>query len=459
MAYSKPSTFEPLASSDPVPADTDAMTSLGKQYTGTAAAIEHQANYLRRLSSSASDAWKSKAGTVFVSKASSLADRITQAKQRYETAGHALTAAAGPMYDAQQQAYAAVAQAQEAQQQMRANAPSPPSGLGSLGLAPTLTPALTSQQKAEQKAAAAAKAANYSAAQDSLSQARTSFNKAVDAYQSAAKNAAKTINNELGSDPLTDSWFEQHFGDIANIFKWIAIAVVVLAVVALLIACPFTAAGLAAFLGISASTLATVGTVIGWVLFGVTVVQAVFDGIAASDGLESWLSFALDLVALATFGLGKGAEALGEALADSATDAGKEAASEAAEESFMDTDPRALHNSWVEANPGEVGPKGFMFSPSVVAADAAKAGQSASDAVEAAAKAAKAGNFGALSTMSGDLAKDLSVVNAVSKAVPDVAKVGTVLTQLRAVAAASGIIQWASFVNGAYFTAAAFTSG
>ncbi|MGH3165271.1 MAG: WXG100 family type VII secretion target [Trebonia sp.] len=455
MAYSKPSSFEPLASSDPVPADTDAMTSLGKQYTNTAAMIEQQASDLKQLSSSASDAWKSKAGSVFVSKASGLSTRITQAEQRYSTAGSALTAAAGPMYDAQQQAYAAVAKAQEAQSQLTANAPGPKPAPGS--------PPPTAQEKAD----AQTKATNYSDAQGSLSQAQNQFNNAVSDYQSAASSAAKTINNELGHDPLKDSWFEQHFGWLVSFFKWIAVAIMILAVIALLIACPFTAAGLAAILGVSMSTLATVGTVIGWVTFGLTLAQTIFDGVAAHDGLESWQAFGLDILGLATFGLGKGAEAWGEGLTDAATDAGKdaasEAASEAAEKSFMDSDPRALHNAWVEANSDEAGPGAFLLNPSGVAAEAAEAassaGKDAAATIEAAAKAAKAGNLGALSTMSGDLSKDLSTLNAINQAVPNVAKVGTIITQLKGLAAASGIVQWGSTINSAYFTAAAFTSG
>jgi uncharacterized protein YukE len=101
MANSVPSSFEPLASSNPVPADTDAMSTLGQQYTSTAAQIAQQASNLQQLSNNSSDAWKSKAGTVFTSKASDLATRITQAEKRYTTAGQALTGAAEPMYDAQ----------------------------------------------------------------------------------------------------------------------------------------------------------------------------------------------------------------------------------------------------------------------------------------------------------------------------------------------------------------------
>lgn len=450
MAYPKPSTFEPLSSSDPVPADTEAMTSLGKQYTKTAAMIEQQASDLRKLSSSASDGWKSKAGSVFVSKASSLATRITQAEQRYATAGKALTAAAGPMYDAQQQAYAAVQRAQDAQQRMTASAPGPALAPGS------------PKPTAAQQAAAAAKAARYSAAEDSLSQAKSSFNSAVEAYRSAAEAAARAINNELSHDPLTDSWFEQHFGWLMNFFHILAYIVMGLAIIALLIACPFTAGFIAGILSVSMSTLATVGTIIDTATLLITVGQTVFDGIAAHDGLESWTSFGLDILGLATFGLGKGAEMAGDKLVDVGKEAGEEAAAETASDAAKDAylQPRTSHNAWVRAHPAEAGAGAFVFSPSGMAAEAEEAGklagiaaaQSVGKAAEEAAARGIAANAVALSTMSGDIAKQVAELNAINSAVPNVAKVGTMLNGLKGLAGVSGIIQWGGFSVSAWST-------
>lgn len=450
MAYPKPSAFEPLSSSDPVPADTEAMTSLGKQYTKTAAMIEQQASDLRKLSSSASDGWKSKAGTVFVSKASSLAARITQAEQRYATAGKALTAAAGPMYDAQQQAYAAVQKAQDAQQQMTASAPGPAPAPGS------------PKPTAAQKAAAAANAAKYSAAEGALSQARSSFNSAVEAYRSAADAAAREINNELSHDPLTDSWFEQHFGWLLNFFHILAYIVMGLAILALLIACPFTAGFIAGILSVSMTTLATVGTFIDAATLLITIGQTVFDGIAAHDGLESWTAFGLDILGLATFGLGKGAEMAGENLVNAGKTAAEETASETASSAAKDAylEPRAAHNAWVQAHPAEAGPGTFVFSPTGMASGAESAGklagnaaaQSVGKAAEEAAAKGIAGNAMALGTMSGDIAKQAAELNAINSAVPNVAKVGTMINGLRGLAGVSGIIQWGGFSVSAWST-------
>jgi uncharacterized protein YukE len=462
MALSTPASFEPLSSSNPVPADTDAMTSLGQQYTSTAAMIEQQANDLQQLSNSSADAWKSKAGSVFTSKASSLSSRITQAEQRYKTAGAALTAAAGPMYDAQQQAYAAVQQAQEAEQTMKANAPAPPPAKGS--------PPLTD----DQKAAAATAAKNYSAAQDSLSQAQSQFNSAVEAYETAAKNAANQINDELDHDPLKDSWFQQHFGWLLNFFHILAYIVMGLAILALLIACPFSAGFIAGILGVSMSTLAAVGTVIDVATLLISVGTTVFDGVAAGEGLESWQSFGLDILGLATFGLGKGAGAVSKSITKDATAAGEKGASDfaskGAKDAFGDTakndylDSRAGHNLNVGKDPN-ASTNGFVFGNATytgmkagakaagdaafnsgdAAAFAKIAGSTAAKAIGKIAEDTPAGNLSTILGMNGDIAKDLAGLNAVQNLVPNVAKVGAGVMALKGLVGVNGIIQWGGY--------------
>lgn len=316
MAHPKPTSFEPLASSDPVPADTEAMTSLGQQYAKTVSMIKQQVSDLRKLTSNTSASWKSHAGSQFVSKASNLAGRIEKAEQRYETAATALKSAAGPMHDAQQQAYAAVHQAQEAEQTMKANAPAPAHGAG----AP--------KQTAQQKADAAAAAKRHSAAQDSLSQAQNQFNNAVDAYQAAAKKAASQIDHELNNDPLKDSWFQQHFWWLMKFIHYLSIAIMVLALVAAIIACPaFT--GLLGVLGASASFIAGVGTVGTIAEIGATVlsvVGAAADGLAAGEGLEKWDSFAIDIAGLVTCGFGKVVGDVGKGVTNTAEGLAKDGA-------------------------------------------------------------------------------------------------------------------------------------
>lgn len=446
MTSPKPPDFEPLASSDPVSGDTDAIAALGKRYTDTAAEIAQQASNLRKLAASAPDGWKGQAGTVFASKATDLASRITAAEQRYTAAGKALTACAGPMYEAQQRAYAAVWQAKAAQQQMSANQPGPPRPPGS----PPLT--------AEQKAAEQTRKGNYDSARGSLSAARTAFDNAVQDYHNSAARAASQVNAELSHDSLTDSWWDRNFGWISKVFTVVAIAVIVLAVIALVIACPLSA-GLLVALGASADTLALAGTIIGWLAFGLTALQAVYDGVAAGTGKESWTAFALDIVALATFGLGKGAEAIGEGLADGGESVAKTVAASRAGGEVMSSNnlPRitytlAKNSSLVRLGLRVIG-KASAFS------DADDAAKSAVATVEDAVKAAKPSAAVAVATMSNELAGSLAKLDAANDVVPGVLRIAARLRMLQGIAGMDGALQWGSFVGGGGFTIYGIATG
>jgi hypothetical protein len=432
----KPPDFEPLSSSDPVPADTGEIAQLGKRYTDTAAEIVRQAGNLRRLASGTPEGWKSQAGAVFASHASSLATRISEAHARYATAGQALTTSVEPMYDAQQRAYAAVWQAKDATEQMTANQPLPARPPGS------------SPPTAEEKAASNARQNRYEDAQTTLTAAQGRFAIAVADYQQAASGAANTIRNQISHDGLKDSWWESHFGWVSTFFKVLAIVVIVLAIVALIIACPFTAGLLAALPFITSAGLATAGAALGWALAGATVLQAVYDGIEASDGKESWTAFDMDIVALVTFGFGKGAEAVAEVLADFSESAGKAVVAGRAGRAAMRLE----------------GLPGFLYSlasrssliKSFVDADAfanaTAAAQHATQVVEAAVKAAEPGNLPVLMTMSSDLAKTLAKFGALSDEVPGVVRIAAPRAIVQGLAAVEGFAQWASFLGGGAFT-------
>jgi hypothetical protein len=498
MAIPAPASFEPLASSNPVPADTDAMSTLGTQYTATAQQIADQATTLKNLSDNSSDTWKSQAGTVFVSKASDLATRITQAQQRYTTAGHALTNAVGPMSDAQQQAYAAVAKAQEAQSTMTANAPAPKPPAGS----PPPT--------ADQQAAATTAASNYSAASDDLAAAKASFNSAVEAYHAAASAAAKTINDELGHDPLKDSWFEHHFAWLTKFFHILSLIVLALAAIALIIALPGVGALLdGTILAGVASTAAT------WIGIGAAVVgvgQTIFDAKAVSVGLGSWKSLALDIVGDVTFGLGKVADPAVGALSNIAGKAAKGGAFNTAVSSVSDAAKAAATANVVQKLTHDAGEaaaedafKSFTanaadskltaeqiaaggltpakvaagLTPDEITAAAKSAGEDAAQsatadpaAVAAATKTAindlmgnagytkladiekalqnigansKTGNALAFGTQSASIAKDLQNLNYLLSTLPVTAKIGSAAGAAMTTGVVNGIIQLGAF--------------
>lgn len=440
MTVARPPDFEPLASGNPVPGDPDEITMLGKRYTDTAAEIARQAANLRKLATAAPDGWKGQAGTVFHSHAADLATRISQAHDRYAATGKALTGCAAPMQDAQQRAYAAVWQAKSAQQQMTANAPGPPRPPGS----PPLTDAQKAQQRTQQTAC--------TDAQTALATATRNFDDAVSDYQAAANRAAQQIGSAISHDGLKDSWWDRNFGWISTVFKIIAIVVVVLAVVALLLAMPWSAALIAAMLGffgadVSVATLGAAATVIGWTLFGVTAVQAAYDGTAAGTGKESWTAFALDMVALVTFSFGKVADAGVKALAEFATDSGTAAAAGRAGRAAMTA--RGL--------------PGFLFSVgsrSSLAAGAMRilgmggpldgALQAAADTrtmVASVVKAAEPGNLASFLTMGSSGVAEFSKLNALSEAVPGVVRIEVPKALAITVMGINGAGQWSSFIG------------
>ncbi|HEV3381419.1 MAG TPA: hypothetical protein VG142_10615 [Trebonia sp.] len=477
MTYSVPTSFEPLASSNPVPADTDSLTSLGQQYTATANLIQTQATDLQNLTNNASDSWKSQAGTVFVSKASSLASRITQAYQRYETAGTALTAAAEPMYQAQQSAYAAVQQAQEAQSTMQANAPAPAPAPGS--------PAPTDAQKQE----AATKASNYSNAQDSLNQAQSQFNSAVDDYHAAASACAKAINDELSSDPLKDSWFQDHFQWLLNLLHIFAIIAMAFAALVLLIALPGVGA-LIDGIGLTAvaSAVTTFATAFG---AGVGVAQTVIDGMGVHDGLQTVGNLLMDIVGDVAVGVGAGITKIAGTITKAATADGKAAVSVAAKsavtQAAKDSASSAAKASVIDKATADAAgdftknnATGFITNDDL-AAGAKAAGEAAGKAAEPAAAAAATaavnklvddagstavakitkglegvtnntpiGNLIAAGAQNPDIAQDLAELNYLHNAVPATAKIGTAIWKVGAIGAGNGALQWGAVGIGIY---------
>jgi hypothetical protein len=211
----------------------------------------------------------------------------------------------------------------------------------------------------------------------------------------------------------------------------------------------------------------------------------IFDGVAAGEGLQSWESFGLDILGLATFGLGKAAGAISGSITKGATGAAKQAANDAAAQgaknAFADTakndymSSRLGHNTWVGNNPGAAGPSAFVFGDTSysgmkagaqAAADAAaKSGEAAAAAKAAAATAAKAvgnaaegakgSNLATLLGNSNGIAKDIASLNGINDLMPNVWKVGSGIQALKGIAGVNGVFQWAGFGIGIWSPASA----
>jgi uncharacterized protein YukE len=421
----RPPDFEPLAGSDPVPGDPDQIGALARRYGQTAYEIEQQAGSLRALSEGARAGWKGASGTVFASKAEDLATRILLARDRYEAAATALSRLVTPMADAQSRAYAAVWKAKAAADQMSATQPV----IGSASPAPG--------------SVARAQAVRYEGARQDLAIARGQFSDAVEDYTTAVNAAANSINSELAGDPMRDSWWDANFGWISHLFEYISIAIIVIAVLALILICPLFV-GLALAEGLAAFLSAT--------MIGLMVAQTVFDGTAMVTGKESWVAFAADIVALASCGFGKVAEAAVRFLAGNAEEIGTTVAASRAGRLMARSRklPGVLFSLSRRSEAfGEV-LRFLKMGDTLDAAD--KAAASAEDAVKAAVRTAGTSLSRNLLTMSDDIGDDLGKLDAIQKEVPGVLRIGIARGLAQGLAGVDGAIQWGSFGGGGYFT-------
>ena len=433
----RPSDFEPLAGSDPVPGDPDQVATIARRYRDTAAEIAKQASNLRTLAQQAEGGWKGKAGKVFREHASDLADRISKAQGRYAATGDALTGWVRPLSDAQDEVYQAVWDAKAAQQQMTANAPLPPPKPG----APPPSPPTPDEQAAEKRRSAA-----YGQAQTDLSAARTKFNQAVGDYHTAAGTAAKKINDAIGHDGLKDSWWDRNFHWIKIVMEVIAVIVIVLAIAALLLACPF-AAGFVLF-GLAAETLATIAET---ALVVLTLVQLAYDSVAAATGKESWTAAILDVVSLCTFGFGKLAAPALKAPADGGLDVGKMVSAGRAGRAFMEDNglPGLLYS--LGSRSGFVRGAMSLFGKGPVIDGAISAANDAKTALTELVEDAKPTNLQSLWSWSKEAATEVDKLDILGGKLPDVARISFRQALGKGLYIADGGVQWGGFIaSGGY---------
>jgi uncharacterized protein YukE len=420
----RPPDFEPLAGSDPVPGDPDRVATIARRYRDTAAEIAQQAANLRTLCQQAEGGWKGQAGNVFREHAGDLADRISKAQGRYAATGDALNGWAQPLSDAQDEVYRAVWDAKAAQQQMTANAPPTPD-----------------EQAAEQKRSTA-----YGQAQTALGSARAKFDQAVGDYHTAAGRAAKKIHDAIGHDGLKDSWWDRNFHWIKIVMEVIAVIVIVLAIAALLLACPF-AAGFVLF-GLTAEALATIAET---ALVVLTLVQLAYDSAAAATGKESWTAAILDVVSLCTFGFGKLAAPALKALADGGLDVGKMVSAGRAGRAFMADNglPGILYSlgsrsGFVKGVLGLAG-KGPVIDGAVSAAGDART------ALTELVEDAKPTNLQSLWSWSKEAATEVDKLDILGGKLPDVARISFRQALGKGLYVADGGVQWGGFVaSGGY---------
>ena len=320
---SRPVNWAPLADADPVPGDEAEIRGMAKRYRDFAAELEEQAATLNRLAHA--DGWDAGAGRAFASTASEVGQQIEKAKGRYQAVGDALNSYVTVLAQSQNDADAALRQAQQVQQQAQAAAAQAAQTAKAQPDAPTLTPTASGTE-----------------ADPALSGPRRQLEEAVARRNSAARHAAASIRDATSHDGLKDSWWDkvkdwtgkqwdsfidwvhQHAGKINGWADLLGKISSTLSVISMVIAfIPVLDVLAPALLAISA---------------GLTVISLVLHTMTALSGDGSWIAVGLDVVGLVTYGWGRravtGARAAQAALRSGAKVAAGRAARKAGEKAI-----------------------------------------------------------------------------------------------------------------------------
>jgi len=310
----RPPDWQPLADADPVPGDPYDVAVLGRKFRATAELIASSSKQLKTMCTD--EFWDSDAGAAFRQRSDDTAGKLSKAHARYAAAATALgtdpgdaapsTPArpnyAGSLEEAQAQSARALPAAQDAaatQRTVMSQLQAYPAVLAPDSLVPDgsghLRPALLDPPEV------AALKRHYNAAADDLASAAATLARAQQLRDAAAANASDLIASVIDSDGLGDSWWDhvtsfidEHaalLSTISTIAGWVATTCGTLALVVGWI--PVVGQALAAILGT--------------VALAASVVALISDALLEIGGKGSWADIALDVIAVASFGLGRAA--------------------------------------------------------------------------------------------------------------------------------------------------------
>lgn len=279
----RPTDWSPLAGSDPVPGDPAGISAEAAHLSSVAEQIESQVAVLRKIASGQSDE-KGQHADKLQAAASDTADHLEKVIGRYRETAAALNAWVPELEYAQAQSLKALSQAQEAHGRQRASQPiqRPPGA--------HLTAADHQEDQARGRMLAQANA--------DMSSAQAMLAAAVSHRDTAAAQTASKIRSAIGQD--ADHWYDGITGALSSAWDWVSDHWVPLL------------KDLCTALEVVAAVLALValfipGLDIIAVLALITLAAVIGRGVLAATGNGSWLDFGLDVLALATLGLGAGA--------------------------------------------------------------------------------------------------------------------------------------------------------
>ncbi|MGW7254840.1 hypothetical protein [Streptomyces sp. NPDC054834] len=260
-------------SSDPVPGDVHEMKELSRRFETTAKTISDTVAALHRIGKM--ESWDSKAGKAFAEKANETAKTVRKAHDRYADAGAALKEYYTDLETIQDEADKLLKQAETQSGDLSAaksKAEHPPKGTEA-----------SDQGKLDKKVT------DLQAGLDGL---RGKLATLKTRHKNAGNKAARLIHDTTESDGLNDSWLDD-LRDALTIISNVAGAIAaVCGVVSLLVGwIPIIGQALAGVLG----TIALV----------MTVVSLICHVLLAINGDGSWGDVAMDVLGLATFGVGR----------------------------------------------------------------------------------------------------------------------------------------------------------
>lgn len=293
---SRPVDWSPLdLTADPVPGDPAGVQASGRHYQEVADAIETAAQRLREIADHSD--MQSHAVDAMRDRAREVADDIWRAHTRYRGVGDALAAYATPLMHAQDEADSARLAAIEARQRLEE------AQARLVSAASSLDAAIRAAANAPEDAPPAdhsglrggvrAASDDVASAQQELDSAKGRAQAACEDRDLAAEQAIRAIQEVENSGDLNDSWWDDHGAQIvAEIARW--------------------AGAVAAFAGVAALVVGwipVIGQALAAVLGTIALIAAALSLLAnlalAMTGQGDWSDVVLDVVGLATFGIGR----------------------------------------------------------------------------------------------------------------------------------------------------------
>jgi hypothetical protein len=280
-------------SSDPLDADLYAVGQQASHYASTADLIREQTARLRSIGAGDNEL-VGKYAAALKDKSGQLAGELDKTHKRYEAVGSQLKRYYPALDTALTETWGALQDALEADHaQQAANAMPNPQATGGKPLTDQQRSQVTSRDNA------------VNAANDQMTAARNRLHRALDDLNTAAKDVAGKIHDAL-DDGLTDSFWDK----FKNFFvEFVKVVVDIAGYIA--IACAIVALFIPGL-----DILATIA-------LAATITSLIGHTFLAATGNGSWMDVALDVFALATFGMGKlatgGLRATEEATAEAGT--------------------------------------------------------------------------------------------------------------------------------------------